>query len=46
MFLSQFMTICPVTKKCEFIVPVTKKFIFTAILYPLAQGAKFLTRGI
>ena len=34
-----FMLICPVTKKCEFIVPVAKTpTLLTAILRPLGPG--------
>jgi len=48
MFFPNFMPIYPITKKCEFIVPVTKKLPpFTApFRAPLAQGTKILTHEI
>jgi len=46
-FFPNFTLICPVTKKSEFIVPVTKmRTFFAAILHLLAQAAKILTRDI
>ena len=39
------MLICPVTKKCKFIVPATKNSnLSLPFCAPLAQGAKILTR--
>jgi len=46
-FCPNFMPICPVTKKCEFTVPVAKTCAFSPPFYaPLAQGTKILTREI
>ena len=44
-FSPNFMPICPVTKKCDFIVRVMKKTptFLAAICAPLAQGAQFNT---
>jgi len=40
-FFPQFMLICPVTKKSEFIVPFS-----LPICAPLAQGVKILTHAL
>jgi len=42
MFFPNFMPICPVTKKCEFVVPVTKNTPFTTIFRPFGLGTKIL----
>jgi len=43
-YYSNFMPICPVTKKCEFIVPVTKNMHLFPPTFcaPLAQGVIIL----